>query len=77
VYAAADLRNALQSALATLPRRQRAVIVLRFFDDLTEAQAARVLNCSVGTIKSQTSRGLAKLRVSPVLGAPRTEEVAP
>jgi RNA polymerase sigma-70 factor (sigma-E family) len=77
VYAAVDLRNAVQSALATLPRRQRAVIVLRFYDDLTEAQAARVLNCSVGTVKSQASRALAKLRVSPVLGALTTEEVAP
>jgi RNA polymerase sigma factor (sigma-70 family) len=76
VYAAADLRNAVQSALATLPRRQRAVVVLRYFDDLTEAQVAQVLKCKVGTVKSQASRALAKLRVSPVLDALLTEEEA-
>lgn len=77
VYAAADLRDAIQSALATLPRQQRAVVVLRYFDDLTEAQVAQVLNCKVGTVKSQASRALAKLRVSPVLDALMTEEMAP
>jgi RNA polymerase sigma-70 factor (sigma-E family) len=67
VTRAADDRDALIRALATLPPRQRAVIVLRFLDDLTEADTARVLGCSVGTVKSQTSRALTRLR--QVLGA--------
>jgi len=49
-------------ALAQLPPGMRAIIVLRFYEDLGEAEAARVLGCSVGTVKSQTSRGLARLR---------------
>ena len=49
-------------ALAGLAPRMRAVLVLRFFDDLTEADTAAALRCGVGTVKSQTSRGLARLR---------------
>lgn len=49
-------------ALARLPVRMRAVLVLRFFDDLSEAETARVLGCGLGTVKSQTSRGLARMR---------------
>jgi len=62
-----DLRRDLLTALATLPRGQRAVVVLRYFDDLTEAQTAQVLDCSVGTVKSQAARALAVLRRSPLL----------
>ena len=61
-FASADLRDCVGAALATLPRRQRATVVLRYFDDLTEAQTAAVLGCSVGTVKSQTAKALATLR---------------
>jgi RNA polymerase sigma-70 factor (sigma-E family) len=60
--AAVDLRDALVRALLTLPPRQRAVLVLRYFDDLPEHEVARALGCSVGTVKSQSSRALARLR---------------
>ena len=61
-------RATLAAALAQLPPRQRAVIVLRFFEDLSEAQAADVLGCAIGTVKSQTHLALAKLRaLAPTL----------
>jgi RNA polymerase sigma-70 factor (sigma-E family) len=56
------LRLSLRKALSRLTAKQRAVVVLRFFDDLTEAQAAETLGVSVGTIKSQTSLALRRLR---------------
>lgn len=63
----AELRHDLVRALAVLPKGQRAVVVLRYFEDLTERQTAEVLGCSVGTVKSQTARALAALRTSSVL----------
>lgn len=62
-----DDRDAVVRAIAALPARQRAVIVLRFLEDLSEADTAHALSCSVGTVKSQTSRALARLR--EVVGA--------
>jgi RNA polymerase sigma-70 factor (sigma-E family) len=57
------VRQELLRALQDLPPRQRATIVLRFYEDLTEAQTAEILGCSVGTVKSQTSRALDRLRL--------------
>ena len=55
-------RDLLLRALARVPPRQRAVLVLRFWADLSDAEIAATLNCSVGTVKSQASRGLDRLR---------------
>src|SRR5215468_9029288 len=63
-YAAVELRDALVRVLRALGRRQRAIVVLRYFDDLTEAQVAQVMDCSVGTVKSQSAKALAKLRAA-------------
>lgn len=54
----------LWSAVRRLPPRQRAVIALRYYEDLTEVQTAELLNCSVGTVKSQASRAMATLRAA-------------
>jgi RNA polymerase sigma-70 factor (sigma-E family) len=70
VDSAADFigeRAALLAALQQLPPRQRAVIVLRYWEDLTDAQIAAALGCSPGTVRSQLSRALAKLRLDPAL----------
>lgn len=53
-------------ALGRLPPRQRAVLVLRYFEDLTEEQTAAMLGCSVGTVKATTSHAFSKLRISPL-----------
>jgi RNA polymerase sigma-70 factor (sigma-E family) len=58
----ADERDAMLRALRRLPRRQRAAIVLRYYADLSVEATAQALGCSVGTVKSQCSRGLASLR---------------
>ena len=60
-------RAALLAALRRLPPRQRAVVMLRYWEDLSDAQIAATLGCSPGTVRSQLSRALAKLRESPVL----------
>ena len=56
-----SVRLAVRAALRSLTARQRAVLVLRVFDDLTEAQVAHVLGCSVGTVKSTMARAAARL----------------
>ncbi|HEX4106776.1 MAG TPA: SigE family RNA polymerase sigma factor [Solirubrobacteraceae bacterium] len=71
-----DTRAELLAALGALPPRQRAVLVLRYFEDLPEAQVAQALGCSQGTVKSSASRGLARLReaLQPVEPVPVTGE---
>jgi RNA polymerase sigma-70 factor (sigma-E family) len=59
---ALEIRADLARALAELPARQRAVLVLRYFVDLPEAEVAAILGCSHGTVKSSASRGLERLR---------------
>ena len=67
-------RLALQAALRALPAGKRAVLVLRYLDDLPEAQVAQILGCSVGTVRSQTHKAIAQLRtVLPSLGLTGTE----
>ncbi|MFI9462045.1 SigE family RNA polymerase sigma factor [Streptomyces xiamenensis] len=61
--ARADERAMLSEVLLKLPKRQRAVVVLRYWEDLSEAEVAAVLGCSVGTVKSQSAKALAKLRL--------------
>jgi RNA polymerase sigma-70 factor (sigma-E family) len=67
VYADVDQRRLVVSALAALPPRQRAVVVLRFYEDLTEAQVGEMLGCAVGTVKSQTAKALSSLRSGGLL----------
>jgi RNA polymerase sigma factor (sigma-70 family) len=64
-------RDLLWRALGRLPARQRAVLVLRYFEDLSEHQVAEALGVSVGTVKSQASRALAHLRATCPELAPR------
>ncbi|MDQ0962272.1 RNA polymerase sigma-70 factor (sigma-E family) [Streptomyces sp. B4I13] len=67
LIARADDRQTLLRALAALPPRQRAAVVLRYWEDLTETQTAEATGCSVGTVKSNAAKGIAKLRAIPEL----------
>ena len=62
-----DLAEAVRAALLALPVGQRAVLVLRFYEQQSEAEIAELLDCSVGTVKSRASRGLAALRTAGLL----------
>jgi RNA polymerase sigma-70 factor (sigma-E family) len=73
---AIGVRAELIEALGTLPPRQRAVLVLRYFEDLSELQVAELLGCSVGTVKSTASRGLTRLHaaLSPAMSLSTKEQ---
>lgn len=72
-----DQRLLFTDALRLLPPRQRAVLVLRYYDDLSESETAAVMGCSVGNVKSQSHHALARLReLVPDLKDP-TNEVSP
>jgi RNA polymerase sigma-70 factor (sigma-E family) len=77
--AALENRGELFDALGALPERQRLVLVLRYFADLSEAQTAEALGCSLGTVKSTSSRGLAHLReaLAPTTTEPDTRRPPP
>ena len=62
-----DLQDSLRSAVERLPQRMRAAVVLRYYEDMTEAEVADVLGVSLGTVKSTVSRAVAKLRVDAEL----------
>ncbi|MDQ3629658.1 MAG: SigE family RNA polymerase sigma factor [Actinomycetota bacterium] len=57
-----DTRDQMWALVQTLPPKQRAAVVLRYYEDLSEAETAAALGCSVGNVKSQTSRAIAALR---------------
>jgi RNA polymerase sigma factor (sigma-70 family) len=74
VAAEVAARVTVQGALRSLTARQRAVLVLRVFDDLSEAQVAQVLDCAVGTVKATMARAVDRLREDPRLAGLRDRE---
>jgi RNA polymerase sigma-70 factor (sigma-E family) len=62
-----DLQESLRRAIDRLPQRMRAAVMLRYYDDMTEAEVAEVLGVSLGTVKSTVSRAVAKLRIDAEL----------
>ena len=66
-YGVVDDRDQLLRALAELPKRTRAALVLRYFEDLPDAEVAQIMGCSSSTVKSHISRGLARLREHQLL----------
>jgi RNA polymerase sigma-70 factor (sigma-E family) len=73
---AVEVRAAMRVALAALAPRERAVVVLRYYTDMSEADTAAALGLAVGTIKRYAADALAKLRADPALQGLLTEEVA-
>ncbi len=65
-----EARTVLLSVIGDLPPRQRAVLVLRYFEDLTEAQTAELLGCSIGTVKSTASHAIDRMRKASTLIPP-------
>ena len=64
-----DMAEVVRRALDRLPRRMRAAVMLRYFDDMTEPEIAAALGISLGTVKSTVSRAVARLRIDAELGA--------
>lgn len=75
--ATVDLRHTMTAAIDQLPPRQRAIVVLRYLEDLSEHDVARILNCSPSTVSSQLSRALVQLRAIYRAPANDSEEVRP
>jgi len=73
--ACVDDRDELRRELARLPRRQRAVLVMRFYGAMTDTEIAADLGCSISTVRSHASRALAALRVEMARAEPREQEM--
>ncbi len=71
--AQAEDRHTLLRALAKLPTREQEAVVLRYWEDVTEIQKAEAMGCSVGTVKSNAAKGIAKLRAMSGLGETTTQ----